>query len=174
MGELSQDRFDQLVNGGCPTCAKTVLEIDSYIDRSLVVMAGEPNNEGRWAHDGEKFVDGTYSIKCTYCAAVAFESTMCPRCNAPDCLKSQVLLQPSRITVPKRCPKCNDLELLAVAMVPARARYGDGMSPKPKQTADFGDPGYHIVAYACNACDNAIVAERCPLCDAAGPLRPRP
>ncbi len=174
MGELSQDRFDALVNGGCPKCAHRVLEIQSYIDKSLVVMAGEPNDEGRWAHDGEKFVDGTYSITCTSCAEKVFSSSMCPRCNAPDCLHSKVQTQTSRLTVPKRCPKCNELELLAVALVPAKARYGEG-TPKPKPTADFGDPGYHVVAYACGGgCDNAVVSERCPLCDAAGPLRLRP
>jgi hypothetical protein len=30
------------------------------------------------------------------------------------------------------------------------------------------------VAFACDACDHAVVAEGCPLCGAAGPLRARP
>jgi len=173
MGALDQDQFEKLVQGGCAKCGHRVLEIQSYIDRSLVMMAGEPNNEGRWAHDGEKFVDGTYAIHCAGCATVAFESSMCPRCNAPDSL-AKVQSEASRITVPKRCGKCNELELLAVAFAPAKARYGDGATPKPKQIVDFGDPGYHVVAYACNGCDSAVVADRCPLCDAPGPLRPRP
>lgn len=174
MGALTQQRFEELVQGGCAKCGHRVLDIHSYIDRSLVMMAGEPNNEGRWAHDGEKFVDGTFAIHCASCSAVVFEDKMCPRCNAADCLDTKVRGETSRITVPKRCPKCNELELLAVALVPAKARYGDGATPKPKQLADFGDAGYHVVAYACNDCDNAVVAERCPLCDAPGPLRPRP
>src|SRR5690606_17572736 len=126
-----------------------------------------------WAHDGEKFVDGTYRISCVACSHVVFESDVCPRCNAPGALDG-VLATPSRVTVPKRCPTCSELELLALALVPAVARYSPGTTPKPKPLVDFGDPGYHVVAYACHACDNAVVAERCPLCDAPGPLRQRP
>jgi hypothetical protein len=172
MGALDQPHFEELVGSGCPACNTRLLEIRSIIDRSLVVMVGDPNDEGRWAHDGEKFVDGTYRITCTSCAHVVFASDMCPRCNAPGAL-DKILSTPSRLTVPKRCPKCSELELLALAMVPAVARYG-GEAPKPKQLVDFGDPGYHVVAYACHACDNAVVAEKCPLCDAPGPLRARP
>jgi len=173
MGALSQDRFDTLVNGGCPSCGHRVLEIKSIIDRSLVYMAGTPNDAGRWVHDGEKFVDGTYEIACTSCKHVVFRSDMCPRCNAGEAL-ARVLGSESRFAVPKRCPTCSELELLAVAMVPALARYGAGETPKPRPTAEFGDPGYHLVAYACHACDQAQVADGCPLCGAAGPLRPRP
>jgi hypothetical protein len=174
MGALDEKQFDELVRGGCTACGHRILEIRTYIDKSLVVMAGDPNNEGRWAHDGEKFVDGTFLVTCTACHVSLFASDLCPRCNAADALKSSVQSVTSRITVPKRCPKCNELELLAVALVPAAAKYGDGGTPKPKQLVDFGDAGYHVVAYACNGCDNAVVSDRCPLCDSPGPLRPRP
>ena len=174
MGALDQAAFDALVRAGCTTCGGRLLEIRSFIDRSLVMMAADPENEGRWAHDGEKFVDGTYRIACTSCAHVAFESDMCPRCNAAGGL-ARALGEPSRLRVPKRCAHCNELQLLAIALVAASARYGgEAAKPKPKQLVDYGDAGYHLVAYACHACDNAVVAERCPLCDAPGPLRPRP
>jgi hypothetical protein len=172
MGALDQGKFEEVVRAGCASCGGKLLEIRSMIDRSIVVMVGDPNDEGRWVHDGEKFVDGTYRITCVGCKTVAFESDMCPRCNAAGALE-RVLGTPSRVTIPKRCPKCSELELLAVALVPAVARYG-GEPPKPKPLVDFGDLGYHVVAYACHACDNAVVAERCPLCDGPGPLRPRP
>jgi hypothetical protein len=172
MGALSQARFEELVNAGCASCGGRLLVIHSYIDRALEVMAGEPNNEGRWVHDGEKFVDGTYEIACATCATVAFASDMCPRCNVPGRLVC-ALGESTRFAVPKRCPQCNELELMALSMVPAVARYG-GEPPKPKQVVDYGEPGYHVVAYACHACDRAVVAEKCPLCDAPGPLRPRP
>ena len=172
MGALGQAEFEQLVRAGCTTCGGALLEIRSFLDRSLVMMAGTPNDDGRWAHDGEKFVDGTYRIACASCAHVAFESEVCPRCNAAGGL-ARALAETSRVTVPKRCPQCSELELLALAFVPATARYG-GETPKPKQVVDFGEPGYHVVAYACHGCDNAVVAEKCPLCDAPGPLRPRP
>jgi hypothetical protein len=173
MGALGETDFETLVRAGCAGCGGKLLEIHTYIDRSLVVMAAEPNNEGRWAHDGEKFVDGTYRIACASCAKVAFESDMCPRCNAPGGL-AKALREVSRIAVPKRCPQCSELELMALAFVPATAKYGSGETPKPKQLVDFGEPGYHVVAYGCNGCDRAVVAEKCPLCDASGPLRPRP
>jgi hypothetical protein len=63
---------------------------------------------------------------------------------------------------------------MAIAMVPAVARFGGGEAPKPRPLVEFGEPGYHVVAYACDACDNAVVAEGCALCGAPGPLRPRP
>ena len=173
MGALSQARFDELVNGGCSKCGHRTLEIRSIIDRSLVYMAGTPNDAGRWVHDGEKFVDGTYAIKCTACSHVVFESDMCPRCNADGALGTAVNSE-SRFNVPKRCPTCNELELLAVARVPAIARYGSGETPKPKPLVEFGDPGYHVVAYACHACDQAKVVDGCPLCGSMAPLRPRP
>ncbi|HUS27060.1 MAG TPA: hypothetical protein VMZ53_01075 [Kofleriaceae bacterium] len=171
MGALSQAAFEELVNAPCPSCGERALEIHTFIDRSFVVMVGDPNDAGRWVHDGEKFVDGTYRIACTKCAHAAFSSDMCPRCNAPHALET-ALSSTSRVTIPKRCPKCNELELLAIALIPAKAPATT--APKPKPTAEFGEPGYHIVAFACHACDNAVVSERCPLCDAPGPLRPRP
>lgn len=173
MGALDQAQFERLVTAGCPSCHGRVLEISSVIDRSLVMMAGDPNDAGRWVHDGEKFVDGTYRVECVACRAVLFESALCPRCNADGALP-RVLGQGSRLVVPKRCPSCNELELLALAMVPASARHGGGERPKPTPRAEFGEPGYHVVAFACPGCDKAVVAERCPLCDAAGPLRARP
>ena len=171
MGALSQAEFERIVNAPCPACGEHTLEISSFIDRSFVAMVGDPNDAGRWVHDGEKFVDGTYRIACTKCAHAAFASDMCPRCNAPGAL-AKALESTSRVTIPKRCPKCNELELLAIALVPAKAPATT--SPKAKPIAEYGDPGYHIVAYACHACDNAVVSERCPLCDAPGPLRARP
>jgi hypothetical protein len=171
MGALSQSQFEQIVNAPCPACGGSSLEISTFIDRSFVAMVGEPNDAGRWVHDGEKFVDGTYKIACTSCAHAVFASDICPRCNAAGALP-KALESSSRIAIPKRCPKCNELELIAIALIPAKAHAGT--APKPKPTVDYGEPGYHVVAYACHACDNAVVSERCPLCDAPGPLRPRP
>ena len=172
MGALSQARFEELVNAGC-TCGGRLLEIRSYIDRSLVVMAAEPNNEGRWAHDGEKFVDGTYRIECASCHHVVFEHPDCPRCHAAGGL-AKALADISRLQIPKRCPGCNELELLAIALVAAKAKYGGGERPKPVPLAEFGEAGHHTVAFACESCDAATVTQKCPLCDAPGPLRPRP
>jgi len=172
VGTLDQGAFEQLVQGGCTACSGKLLEIRSYIDCSVELMAGDPTNDGRFVHDGEKFVDGTYNIACVGCKRVLFASDVCPRCNTPAGLE-HALLEETRLRVPKRCPHCDELELMMLAFVPASARFG-GESSKPKPLVDYGDPGYHVVAYACHHCDNAIVAERCPLCDAPGPLRQRP
>jgi hypothetical protein len=137
------------------------------------MMAGTPNDEGKWGHDGEKFVDGTYHIACTKCAHVVFANADCPRCHAADGL-AVALGAASRLVVPKRCAACNELELLAIALIPTTTRYRAGEPPKPRPLVDFGEPGYHIVAYACDGCDAAVVSQKCPLCDAPGPLRPRP
>ena len=172
MGKLDEKTFAAALAAGCPACGHTVLEIRTFLDRTVEVMLGDPNNAGKWAHDGEKFVDGTYAITCASCKHVAFSDAMCPRCNAPDRL-ARALGERSRMALPKRCPKCNETELIALAMIPAVAMSGAG-TPKPVPLAEHGDPGYHLVAFACDACDNAVVAQSCPLCDAPGPLRVRP
>ncbi|HEY6032962.1 MAG TPA: hypothetical protein VIV58_01850 [Kofleriaceae bacterium] len=173
MGALDQPAFEAAIAAGCTACGGKTLEIRSFIDRTVGVMLAEATNAGRWAHDGEKFVDGTYRIECVACKHVAFASDVCPRCNGPERL-SRALAESSRLAVPKRCPNCNELELLAIALVPATARSGGGETPKPKPLAELGEPGFHVVAFACDACDHAVVAEGCPLCGAPGPLRARP
>ena len=172
MGVLDVPAFEAIVNQGCPACGGKALDISTYLERSVPLMLADPTGEGRWAHDGEKFVDGTYRIECTACHHQVFASEQCPRCHAAGGL-ARALAEPSRLVAPRRCPTCNELELLALAFVPAVARSGTG-TPKPRATADFGDPGYHLVAFACDSCNHAVVAEGCPLCGAAGPLRERP
>jgi hypothetical protein len=172
MGQLDASTFDQAIHGAC-TCGATTVEIHSFLDRVLVVMAGDPNDAGRWAHDGEKLIDGTYRVACTRCGRVRFASADCPRCHAAEGL-TRALGEPNRLRVPKRCPRCAELELLANALIPATTRYGTGEPPRPRPLGELGDPGYHVVAYACDACDHAVVAEGCPLCGAPGPLRARP
>ena len=173
MGRLDEPQFEATVRGGCPACGAATLEIRSFIDRRLLMMLADPNDPGRWVHDGEKFVDGTYRIACPSCAHVVWQSDDCPRCHAAGGL-ARALGDPSRLVIPKRCPSCSELELLALALVPARASYGGGQPPKPVALVEYGDAGHHTVAYACESCDAAVVTQTCPLCDAPGPLRPRP
>jgi hypothetical protein len=173
MGQLDETRFDAAVRPGCPACGQAALDIWSFIDRRLNLMLGEPNDDGRWVHDGEKFVDGTYRIACASCGHVVFADDACPRCHAPGGL-SRALGTSSRLTVPKRCTACSETEIIALALIPATVRYTGGRIPPPRPLGDLGDPGYHIVAFACESCDAASVAQTCPLCDAPGPLRPRP
>ena len=170
MGQLDERTFDATVAAGCPACGGKTLEIRSFIDRRVLLMLADPNDAGKWVHDGEKFVDGTYAIACASCKHSVFASDLCPRCNAPGGL-AKALGDTSRLPIPKKCPSCQELELLALALVPAVASWP---SPKPKPLAEYGEPGHHMVAYACESCDNAVVTQTCPLCDAPGPLRPRP
>jgi RNA polymerase subunit RPABC4/transcription elongation factor Spt4 len=173
MGQLDESRFDSAVRAGCPACGNVALELASFLDRRLSLMLGDPNDDGRWVHDGEKFIDGTYQIACARCAHVVFQDDACPRCHATGGL-ARALGEVSRLAVPKRCPACQELELIALALIPATTRTGTGGPPAPKPVRELGEPGYHVVAYACESCDAAVVAPTCPLCDAPGPLRPRP
>lgn len=173
MGQLDEPKFEALVGAGCTACGHKTVEISTFIDRSLQIMLADPNGPGKWAHDGEKFVDGTYRISCASCKTVVWSDPCCPRCNATGGL-AKAVAEESRLAIPKRCPECNELELLAIALVPATANYGAGVTPKPQATAEFGEAGYHVVAFACENCDHAVVTQKCPLCDAPGPLRPRP
>jgi hypothetical protein len=173
VGALDVAAFEAMLGAGCPSCGGLALEISTFLDRSVSLMLADPTDAGRWAHDGEKFVDGTYRIACAGCRHVVFSSPDCPRCHAAGAVE-RVLAGTSRLVAPKRCPGCNEIELLAIALVPATARAGDGAAPKPRPLAELGDPGYHLVAYACDGCGRAVVAEGCPLCGATGPLRERP
>jgi hypothetical protein len=173
MGQLDETRFEAAVRGGCPACGAAALEIRSFIDRRLDIMLGDPNNDGRWVHDGEKFIDGTYRISCASCGHVAFADDACPRCHAAGGL-ARALGDASRLVIPRRCPACNETELAALALIAATVRYSGGRPAPPRALGDLGDPGYHLVAYACESCDAAVVTQTCPLCDAPGPLRPRP
>ena len=173
MGQLDETGFDTVVQRGCPACGAAALDIWSFIDRRLDIMLGEPNDDGRWVHDGEKFIDGIYRIACASCAHAVFGDDACPRCHAAGGL-ARALGDASRLTVPRRCTACNENELVALALITATVRYSGGSAPRPKPIGELGDPGYHIVAYACESCDAAVVAKTCPLCDGPGPLRPRP
>ncbi len=159
--------------GPCASCGSGKLHIDNYIDRSQHVMVGEADNEGRWAYDGEGFIDGVHRITCDGCSAVVFVSDDCTRCHNPGKLPS-VRAGESRITAPKRCPKCAGLELTVIGFAPASTEVAHGKPGKAQAQALYGDPGFHVIAMACRDCDWAEVAEGCPMCGAPSPIRRRP
>lgn len=171
MGRLDESTFAGLVRG-CPVCGGAALDLASYIDRRVDVMLGDPNDDGRWAHDGEKFVDGTYRVACTACGHVALDAAECPRCHAEGGL-ARALAAPARAAAPKRCPTCKGTELIVHAMTPAAARFTGGRV-QPRPLAALGEPGFHVVAIECEECGPVWEAPGCPLCDAPGPLRERP
>ena len=172
MGHLDERSFkDHLA--ACPVCGGTAFEVATYLDRKVSVMYADANGEGRWAHDGEKFIDGIYRLTCAGCRRVAFSSDDCPRCHAAGTLPAS-LAADSHLAVPKRCPSCNATELSLIGFAPATVRTAAGKAPPPKPTALFGEPGFHVVAIACDDCDWGTTAPGCPLCEAPGPLRKRP
>lgn len=172
MGHLDEAAFARHLQG-CAGCGGTVFDVTAYLDRKVSVMLGEANNDGRWAHDGEKFVDGTYRITCAGCGRITYASDDCPRCHAPGTLPA-TLAAPSHMAIWKRCPQCNATEATLIGFAPGTARTGAGRTPAPKPHALLGEPGFHVVAVACDDCDWGATAPGCPLCTAPGPLRPRP
>ncbi len=172
MGHLDETAFAELL-GPCPACQGGKYELHSIIDQSVPAMLGEAAGAARWIHDGEKFVDGTYRIVCLGCGAVRFESGDCPRCHAANALAA-ALRADSRVAVPSRCPGCGENQLFVTALVPAIAVHTGGPS-RPRAVCELGDPGFFVVAVACEAC--GVVASSgssCPVCNAPGPLRERP
>ncbi len=172
MGYLDEKRFAQAI-AGCSKCDAKAFEVQSYIDRQLSVMLAQPNQDGRWTHDGEQFIDGTFRIKCIACSTEAYSAEDCPRCHHAGGLAS-ALGSAARLTVPKRCPSCKGTELTVTAFVPARVRTGEGRPGAPTAIAQFGDPGFHIAGILCEGCDWVAAADGCPLCGGPGPLRERP
>jgi hypothetical protein len=172
MGRLDEPAFQEIVRA-CPACGGASLELDSYLDRRLEVMLGDPDDDGRWAHDGEKFVDGTYRVTCTACAHVVLDAHECPRCHAAGGL-DRALGATMRATPPKRCPTCKGTELVVMAMTPATVRFSGSRPPPPRAKAGFGEPGFHVVTITCEECGPIFEAAGCPLCESPAPLRDRP
>jgi hypothetical protein len=172
MGHLDEKGFERAI-AGCTKCDYKAFEVSSYIDRQVTVMLAESNDDGRWAHDGEKFIDGVFAIRCIKCQTKAFESDDCPRCHRTDGLADAIGVEP-RIKVPKRCPGCKCTELSIAAFAPSTVRTGEGRPAAPTATALFGEPGYHIAVMMCDGCDWVQAADGCPVCGGPGPLRDRP
>jgi hypothetical protein len=172
MGNLDEKTFAAAI-AGCTKCDAKAFEVLSYIDRQLTMMLAEPNQDGRWIHDGEKFIDGTFRIKCLACGDAPYTTDECPRCHRPSGL-TDALTQHARLIVPQRCPSCKGTELTVKAFVPARVRTGEGRPTAPTAIAQFGDPGFHIAELSCEGCDWIAVPDGCPVCAGIGPLRDRP
>jgi hypothetical protein len=173
MGHLDEAAFERAI-APCEACGGTAFEIRGYLDHQMFVMLGESDRPGKWVHDGEKFVDGTYRVSCVGCKRVAFESGDCPRCHRAGGL-AEALASESHLAVPKKCPSCKELELVLVGFAPAVTQVTAGnRKPAPKASALLGETGFHVVAVACDPCGWATVAESCPLCNGPGPLRVRP
>lgn len=172
MGHLDEKQFEAAI-AGCSKCDHRSFEVSSYIDRQVSIMLGDANDDGRWAHDGEKFIDGVFRIRCLNCSTEAFSSTDCPRCHRAGGL-ADALDTPSRLTVPKRCPSCKGTELQIAGFAPATVRTGQGRPAAPTPTALYGDDGFHVSVALCDGCDWVQAADGCPLCGGPGPLRARP
>src|SRR4051812_126591 len=117
MGQLDEKAFEQAI-AACAKCESRSFEVSSYIDRRLSVMLAEANDDGRWVHDGEKFIDGVFRIRCLGCSADAFASDACPRCHRAGAV-AEALAAESRVAVPKRCPGCKGTELTVTGFAPA-------------------------------------------------------
>lgn len=157
----------------CGACGGAKMIVHAYVDRAQAIMLGEANDDGRWAHDGEGFIDGVWRIACAACGVAAYESGDCTRCHAAGALED-VRKADSRMTPPKKCPKCSGLEMAVVGFAPSRTEVVAGRPGKPKAEALLGEPGFHVVAVGCDDCDWAQVAEGCPMCGAPSPIRKRP
>jgi len=172
MSHLDEKAFAKAI-AGCAKCDAKNFEVHSYIDRQVSVMLGEANDEGRWTHDGEKFIDGVYRVKCLACGTDAYASDDCPRCHREHGL-ADVIDKPSRLATPKRCPSCKGTEMTVLAFAPSRVRTGTGRPSAPTATARFGERGFHVVGLMCDSCEWVQNTAGCPLCGADGPLRDRP
>jgi hypothetical protein len=172
MGNLDEAKFTAVISG-CAKCDRKAFEVSSYIDRQVSVMVAQANDDGRWTHDGEKFIDGVYKIRCLGCGDEPYTTTDCPRCHRAGGL-ADALGVPARLPVPKRCPGCRGTELLVTGFAPATVRTGEGRPPTPTPTALYGDPGFHITAILCDGCDWTSAFDGCALCGGPGPLRTRP
>jgi hypothetical protein len=174
MGALTEATLDTLISGGCSGCGSKRFLFQSYLDARIPLMGGEPVGAITWAYDGEKFVDGVYRVRCADCQKSLFDEAACPRCHSPDALTT-ILAASNRWQVPASCPSCGAEEVRYLAMVPATVLYEGRRAERPRTHTDMHDPGFHGFRVDCPDCGTvAEVTDVCPLCQAPGPLRPRP
>jgi hypothetical protein len=174
MGLLDESGLDRLVAAGCPKCGAHELTFRTYVDGLLPLLGGEPTGRMTWVYDGEKFVDGVYQIVCATCAETVFSAEVCPRCHAPGGL-ARALDTLNRWPVPAVCPGCDGEEVRYIAFVPARVAYQGKRADKARSSTELHEPGFHGARVDCRDCGTvAELTDRCPLCDAPGPLRARP
>lgn len=174
MGALSEPGLDELVAAGCPACQSQRLQFRTYVDGRLPVMGGEPVGGITWVYDGEKFVDGVFEVTCADCKQVVLADDRCPRCHAAGALP-RILSTENRFAVPAECPSCQADEVRLVAMIPARVVYEGKRAEKARTSTELHEPGFHGYRVECVDCGPvAELSDRCPLCDAPAPLRPRP
>lgn len=172
MSELDETKFDAAI-AGCTKCDRRAFEVSAFLDREVIVRLAQSSNDGRWAHDAPKLVDGIFRIQCLGCRTMAYDSPACPRCHRADGL-ADALGASARLAVPSRCPKCKCTEMSLTAFAPATVRAVEHQRAAPTLNALFGDKGYHIAHVACVHCEWVKAAEGCPLCGGPGPLRARP
>ena len=174
MGLLDEPALNRLIEGGCSQCHGRTLKFRTYVDGTLPFMGAEPVGRVTWIYDGEKFVDGVFRVTCVGCDNVLFSADICPRCHAADGLK-RALETPNNYPVPAQCPSCDDDEVTYSAFLPAALTYEDKRADKARTATEPHDDGFHGYRVDCRYC--GTVGERkdsCPLCEASGPLRPRP
>jgi len=174
MGVLTEPGLDELISAGCPGCGSHRIAFRTYVDARLPVVAGEPVGTLVWSYDGEKFVDGVFEAACADCKRVRLADDRCPRCHAAGALPA-VLAASNRWPVPLACPSCEGEEIRYVALVPARVTHDGKRADKARTSTELLDPGFHGYRVDCKVCGTvAELLDRCPLCAAPAPLRPRP
>ena len=174
MGLYDALALQRLVDAGCPKCGSTKLLFRTYVDGLVPLMGGEPTGRVKWVYKGELFVDGIYRIACMGCEHEIFADDSCPRCNTARGL-TRALETPNGWPVPLRCPSCEGEEVRYIAFLPATVTYEGKRAEKARSATEIHDDGFHGYRVDCRNC--GTVSERldgCPLCDAQGPLRPRP
>jgi len=175
MGLLDEAGLERLIAAGCAGCGGRRLTFRTYVDGLVPLLGGEPIARPTWVYDGEKFVDGVFEVTCADCARGLFAADVCPRCHAPGGL-AVALATPNRWPVPSACPSCDGDEVRYVAFLPARVVYEGQRADKARTATELHDDGFHGIRVDCRDCGTVAARddERCPLCDAAGPLRARP
>lgn len=172
MSQLDVAKFEAAI-AGCTKCDFKAFAVSTYLDRQVTVMLAQSSHDGHWTHDEAQLVDGVFRIQCLGCKTLAYDSPACPRCHRENGLADAVGTS-SRLVVPSRCPDCKGTEMQLTSFAPATVKAVEEQRAAPTPTALFGDVGYHVAHIACVTCEWTRVADGCPLCGGAGPLRTRP
>lgn len=164
---LSHREFDDLIAGGCRSCAGQFLRAHAILPGVITTLSGEPVSPVRWTYERDDIHDLVYRLECRDCAAVLYERSDCPKCEAAGGLFR--VLGPSHGLAPLPCcPHCDYEELRLSAQLRAYHEFLHGRPSRRVAAAELLEPGFQVHRIDCPSCQELVANTDGHVCIACG------